>query len=124
MMKLSLLGKSARSRLSILFALATFLSGIPATSCGGNETDATKPVVQKVSSRVKDRKAYSLGEEHARVLLENADNEDYVQDGLLDIRARMSNIESNLGRQSAVDYERGFTDYVRKNCDSLARIIF
>lgn len=124
MMKLSLSGKSARSRLSIFFASAIFLSGILATSCGGNETDTTKPVVQKVSSRVKDRKAYSLGEEHARVLLENADNEDYVQDGLLDIRARVSNIESNLGRQSAVDYERGFTDYVRKNCDSLARIIF
>ena len=101
MMKLSLSGKSARSRLSILFASATFLSGIPATSCGGNKTDTTKPVVQKVSSRVKDRKAYSLGEEHARVLLENADNEDYVQVGLLDIRARMTGWKDGSAVKSA-----------------------
>ncbi len=36
----------------------------------------------------------------------------------------MSNIESKFGRQSSVDYERGFTDYIKENCDSLAQIIF
>lgn len=107
-----------------IFTIATILvATFTVTSCGCSESDGT-PKSQKVSARVKDRKAYSLGEEHARLLLENVADEDLVQDGLLDVRARMSNIESNLGKQSAVDYERGFTDYIKKNCDSLARIIF
>lgn len=91
------------------------------TSCGG---DKTVKAETKVSEKVVDRDAYAMGEEHARMLISHADNEDRVQDGLLDIRSRMTNIESKFGRQSAIDYERGFTDYVRANCDSLARIIF
>lgn len=102
--------------LAMSFSVAILLS-----SCGG--ADNGNPT-QKVSTKVHDREAYALGEKHAANLLKSADDEDSVQEGLLDIRARISNIESNLGRQSAVDYERGFTDYVRKNCDSLARIIF
>ena len=77
-----------------------------------------------VSDKIKDNKAYNLGAEHARILLENVSDEAYVQDGLLDARARMSNIQAKLGRQSSADYERGFTDHIRKNCDSLARLIF
>lgn len=107
----------------LLTVAAVVLTLLPLPSCGCNESEGT-PKVRKVSARVKDRKAYNLGEQHAQSLLENAGDEGYVQDGLLDVRARMSNIESNLGRQSAVDYERGFTDYIKKNCDSLARIIF
>lgn len=102
--------------LAMSFSVAILLS-----SCGGADNGKS---AQKVSTKVHDREAYALGEKHAANLLKSADDEDSVQEGLLDIRARISNIESNLGRQSAVDYERGFTDYVRKNCDSLARIIF
>lgn len=91
------------------------------SSCGD---DGQNPQQQKVSKRVRDKKAYALGGEHARKLLEYADDEGRVQDGLLDTRARISNINAKLGAQSAADYERGFTDYVRKNNDSLARIIF
>lgn len=108
--------------IGIISVLAlSFSSAIIFTSCGGTESHSS---AKKVSSKVHDREAYALGEKHAMNLLKSAHDEDSVQEGLLDIRARMSNIESNLGCQSAVDYERGFTDYVRKNCDSLARIIF
>ena len=102
--------------LAMSFSVAILLS-----SCGGADNGKS---TQKVSTKVHDREAYALGEEHAANLLKSADDEDSVQEGLLDIRARISNIEYNLGRHSASDYELGFTDYVRKNCDSLARIIF
>lgn len=112
--------RSATIGIVSAFAIS-FSSAILLSSCGGTENNRS---AKKVSSKIHDREAYALGEKHAMELLRSADDEDSVQEGLLDIRARMSNIESNLGRQSAVDYERGFTDYVRKNCDSLARIIF
>lgn len=89
------------------------------TSCGDHAAQQ-----QKVSKKVRDKKAYALGGEHAKKLLEYASDEDRIQDGLLETRARISNINSKLGAQSATDYERGFTDYIRQNNDSLARIIF
>lgn len=105
---------------SIIIAAAT--GGAVMQSCGCSDSSGTRK--EKVSDKVMDKKAYALGGEHARTLLETVDDEDRTQDGLLEIRARISNIESKIGRQSAVDYERGFTDYVKANCDSLARIIF
>ncbi|MCM1076806.1 MAG: hypothetical protein NC411_05555 [Bacteroides sp.] len=105
-----------------LTAVVLSISGALFGGCSCSDESTPKSI--RVSSRVIDRNAYELGEEHARLLLSNASDEDYVQENLLDVRSRMSNIESNFGRQSAVDYERGFTDHIRKNCDSLARIIF
>ena len=79
---------------------------------------------ETVSDKVKDHKAYKLGGEHAARLLEHVEDEAAVQDGLLDVRARINNIHSKLGAQSSADYERGFTDYIRENCDSLALLLF
>lgn len=114
--------KKKLSVTSVAIVLLLLPTAMAFQSCSCSDDDNRQP--EKVSSRVTDRKAYNLGQEHARLLIEHADDNDLVEDGLLDIRSRMSNIESNLGKQSAVDYERGFTDYVRANCDSLARIIF
>lgn len=111
-----------RSICAIVTAL--FISAVVAVSFVSCSCSSSQPARQKVSAKVMDKKAYSLGEEHARRIIEIATDEDKVQDGLLEIRARMSNIESKLSRQSAVDYERGFTDYIRSNCDSLALILF
>lgn len=111
----------SRVKTYILAAIITIISS-PLTqscSCDSNVTPTAKP-----STRIKDREAYELGAQHASRLLENAENEDMVQDALLDVRARQTNIESKLGRQSASDYERGFSDFIRQHCDSLARIIF
>lgn len=106
--------------LTFIILLSAASAAVQSCSC----SESPSPKQEKVSDKVQDKKAYALGQEHARGLLETVDSEDRTQDGLLEIRARISNIESKLGRQSAVDYERGFTDYVRANCDSLARIIF
>lgn len=103
------------------FALSC-LTGAICMSCNCSGSSSFRS--ETVSGKVKDKKAYRLGQEHAERLLQYADNEDALQDGLLDIRARISNIDSKLGAQSATDYERGFTDYISANNDSLARILF
>lgn len=112
-----------KSLKAIILTTILFSGGMTImTSCGSDNSSPKNS--RKVSSRVVDQNAYGLGAEHARQLLENVGSEDRVQDGLLEVRARMSNIESKFGRQSSVDYERGFTDYIKENCDSLAQIIF
>lgn len=99
------------------------LALLSATLLGGCSCSDGNAVGKMTFGRVKDKKAYELGASHARVLLENADDEDAVQDALLDVRARRSNIEAKLGSRSAADYELGFIDCIRQNNDSLARII-
>lgn len=106
---------------SIYSAATLLLLQGSAVSCSCSEKNAQQ---ETVSGKVKDKKAYRLGGEHAERLLEYAAEEDALQDGLLDIKARISNIRSKLGAQSATDYERGFTDYIRSHNDSLARILF
>lgn len=77
-----------------------------------------------VSSRVKDHKAYSLGQEHGVMAVSLKDDEPAMQDFLLDVRARITNINTNIGAQAAADYERGFIDGVSQADDSLARVLF
>lgn len=90
-------------------------------SCGSQKE---QPQAAVATGKVKDWKAYNLGSEHANRLLEQADNEAAVQDALLDVRARITNIETNIGHQAATDYERGFVEEIRAKNDSLAKIIF
>ena len=82
------------------------------------------PAKVKVSEKVHDKKAYALGEQHAREAIALSGDEAALQDKLLDVRARISNISSKLGPQSAHDYEAGFTDRIRHDSDSLAKILF
>lgn len=77
-----------------------------------------------VSPHVRDKKAYALGREHGAAVIAISDNESVLQDRLLDVQARITNINSRLGAQAAADYERGFVDYIVETDDSLARILF
>lgn len=77
-----------------------------------------------VSPYVKDRKAYSLGREHARRIMALRDDEASLQDGLLDVRARITNINDRLGAHASADYERGFVDCITEEDDSLAKVLF
>ncbi|MCM1163996.1 MAG: hypothetical protein NC339_07100 [Muribaculaceae bacterium] len=85
-------------------------------SCGGSEG--------KLFSRSRDKEAYALGQAHARDVIAVADDEEQLQEKLLEVRARISNIDSKLGRGSADDYEAGFTDGIKAGSDSLAKILF
>lgn len=78
----------------------------------------------KVTPHVRDHEAYTLGKEHAARVAAVAADEGAVQEALLDVRARISNIRSKISPQSAADYETGFRDGLRHDCDSLARLIF
>lgn len=103
-----------------LAAVAAASFAIFPQRCGCTDTNDS---LSTATAKIKDREAYKLGAKHASQLLEHADDEDMVQDDLLEVQARRSNIESKLGSQSASDYQRGFIDHIRQNCDSLARII-
>ena len=78
----------------------------------------------RVSRHVRDRHAYSLGKEHAERIVKLRNDEPALQDGLLDVRARITNINDRLGPQAATDYERGFVDYITEHDDSLAQVLF
>ena len=52
------------------------------------------------------------------------DDEASLQDGLLDVRARITNINDRLGAQASADYERGFVDCITEEDDSLAKVLF
>lgn len=84
----------------------------------------SRPYGTEVTKRVRDQRAYALGERHAEELIAISDNENAVQDQLLEIRARIYNFSTVVSPQSGADYERGFTDYVKAHSDSLARILF
>ncbi|WP_300805933.1 hypothetical protein [uncultured Duncaniella sp.] len=98
----------------------SFVTMMIMASCGGGDGK----VSGKVSQRVKDHEAYTLGENHAAELIGIAADESAVQDKLLEVHARVTNIREKLGAQSAADYERGFTRYIEANSDSLARLLF
>ncbi len=96
-------------------AVAAVMLAAMAVSCGGSDG---------VSRHVRDRKAYALGQEHGERAAGLRDNEAALQDALQDVRARITNIHDRLGAQASADYERGFTDYIKANDDSLARVLF
>ena len=69
------------------FLIAVILLPLLA-ACSGD------PAKVKVSEKVHDKKAYALGEQHAREAIAISGDEAALQDKLLDVRARISNISS------------------------------
>ena len=98
----------------LTFISSVVLLSLTLVSCGGDG----------VSSRVRDRQAYNLGKEHAAEAVKLSESPSELQDYLLEVRARMTNIGARVGRPAAADYERGFTDGVTAGSDSLARELF
>lgn len=105
-----------RKALFVTAVLLAITAGVTATSCGDDRNS--------VSSHVRDRKAYSLGQEHASRIIGLRDDEPELQDALLDVRARITNINARIGAQASADYERGFVDYITEKDDSLAKVLF
>lgn len=103
----------------IVLAASLWLTGCSCSSTAEHTVEG-----EKVSTKIEDWKAYNLGAEHAKEIILIAHDEDALQDALLEVRARITNIHTKLGAQSAYDYERGFEECIRTEKDSLARIIF
>lgn len=106
-----------------IYLSACVLTAALSTGCSCS-SDTRTGQTEKVSGKVKDWKAYNLGADHAKEVISISDDEAKLQDALLEVRARITNIRTKLGAQAATDYERGFTEEIRTKKDSLARIIF
>ena len=68
--------------------------------------------------------AYLLGDKHASDMLIQCSDTTQIQEYLLEIAARRSNIESHLGSQAATDYEGGFRNHIVNHNDTLAKMLF
>lgn len=106
-----------QNTLRVLGAAAILTAASVAVSCGGGSSET-------VSKHVRNHKAYALGQEHAGRVVDLRGDESALQDALLDIRARITNIHDRIGAQAAADYERGFVDYIKEKDDSLAHVLF
>ena len=102
-------------RIAHILAVASAL--MLCTACGGFGSQ------KRVTAKVQDKEAYALGQRHAAEVVAVASDEGAVQDALLDVRARITNISAKVSQQSAHDYEAGFTDGIRSGSDSLARVM-
>jgi len=109
---------------NVLAFTLCIMSAVASAGCGCSSSSELETPPEKVSSKVKDWKAYNLGVDHAKEVIAISNDEPKLQDALLEVRARITNIHTKLGAQSAADYERGFTEEIRTEKDSLARIIF
>ena len=103
----------ASAVVAVLLTASTLILG----GCGNSDS-------KTVSEKIKDKKAYNLGKKHGLDVIAIADDEGALQDALLEVRARITNISDRIGPQSAHDYETGFTDCIRENSDSLSGILF
>ena len=96
----------SRVKTYILAAIITITSSPLSQSCS---CDSNVTPAAKTSTRIKDREAYELGALHASRLLENAENEDMVQDALLDVRVDSLTSSDSTATHSPESYFNHFS---------------
>lgn len=101
-------------KLLILIVLSLIISVF-----GCRKDNGTRTVI--IDKR--DSGAYKLGMRHGGMLLELT-TEDSVQDFLLEVRARETNIRARLRNSAGEAYVEGFKDYVKAHSDSMAKVLF
>ena len=94
------------------------------TGCSRGHTDAGEATPQSLPDGNPKSELYNLGARHASDMLIECGDTLAIQEYLLEIAARRSNIGARMGRQAAADYQSGFKDYIINHNDSLARILF
>lgn len=72
----------------------------------------------------KGSEPYKLGREHAKKLHSECTTTDAVRDELLDINARITNIQCRISQDAANDYMHGLKDYLTEVGDTLATTLF
>jgi len=80
----------------------------------------------KISDSTADTNSapYRLGLKHARELAAQVSDTTALNDCLLDINARLSNIQARIGNNAAQDYLHGLRDGLGQTAPSLAKAIF
>ncbi len=71
-----------------------------------------------------DKEAYTLGETHARVVIDLFPDTAAICDRLLDVRTRESDFRKRFGNTTADSYVAGFEEYIREHDQSLASRLF
>lgn len=128
--------------------ISLLIAGAALTACSNNADDncitydvtaeapaATEPAAAKArpaksKSRLaygnadKDSEPYRLGREHGKRLHQQCRDEEAVRDEVLDINARITNIQCRIGAGAANDYMHGMMDYLSEVGDTLATTLF
>lgn len=106
-----------------LFVTAAIAATTAGCSCSRTDNAADQTPASLPAGNPKSE-LYNLGARHASDMLVSCGDTLEIQEYLLEIAARRSNIGSRMGRQAAADYQAGFKDYIKSHNDSLARILF
>ncbi len=101
---------------ALRYLLTAFVTLVMLTAC------SSKPA-EEAPAPQSTQEIYDLGAADARKMLEQCTTQAQVETELLDVRARIHNIESRVDSQAATDYTRGFEDYLRAHSDSVVKQI-
>ncbi|MCM1110606.1 MAG: hypothetical protein NC336_05320 [Clostridium sp.] len=102
--------------------IAILLTAAALLCCGRSGNDSSGTARYRVAPE--DSVAFKLGEEHGRALIENSNDTSAIADGLLEIRARETDIRSRIRPSAADAYVAGFEQYIREHAPDLAAKLF
>ncbi len=101
------------------------IASLIVTAACSDKPDTSAELLREESpqTKVKEREIYDLGHKAGVEMLNECTDIEQIETRLLDTRARINLIRGRVDDQAASDYTHGFTDAIRENCDSLARIL-
>lgn len=94
----------------------------------GDRSSEVLPQEIDTTAAVGDQRIYQLGYDHAVEMLDtclapSSTSSQRLEQGLLDLRARIHIISTQVSPAAASDYARGVTDAIRATSDTLATSI-
>ena len=112
-------------RLIILSALIfSFACGCSCSSIGHDDSTTATDSIDNIAVAPRDSAAYLRGVADAASLLEVVSDSHHLHDGLLEVRARETQIRTTERQEAADAYIKGFRHHIQFHNDSLAHILF
>lgn len=99
-------------------------SGQPSSTQRDESPKSSSVITYDETSSDTDSAPYKLGFKHAQELVRCGADTSRINDCLLDINARITNIRSRIGEDAAKQYTNGLRDYLRENDAALATLLF
>ncbi len=112
------------NKLKIITFLVPAVAMMLLCSCGKKTDDTQQITVEIPADADTASEAYRLGASHADELISTCDDNDSRHDYILEVRARMTNIETRIDAETAADYSAGFRDRLKERGDTLATVLF
>ncbi|MDE6249664.1 MAG: hypothetical protein K2M29_08150 [Paramuribaculum sp.] len=110
--------------LVILSALACFVSGCSCSGTVHDDSATAADSIDNITVAPCDSDAYLRGVDDATALLEVVSDSHRLHDGLLEVRARETQIRTTERPEAANAYIKGFRHHIQAHNDTLARILF